>query len=57
MHKCILYSLLYDGKHFGSFLESTGTYQIFINLANAIAGKAVGEPARGLCLNYNLQGV
>ena len=41
---------------FGSFLDKTGIGKFFIDLANAIAGKAVGGPAKVAVLSSALTG-
>lgn len=41
---------------FGAFLEKTGIGQFFIDLANALAGWAVGGPAKVAVLSSALQG-
>lgn len=41
---------------FGAFLEKTGIGKFFIDLANAIAGKAVGGPAKVAVLSSALTG-
>lgn len=41
---------------FGSFLEKTGVGKLFIDLANAIAGKRVGGPAKVAVISSALQG-
>ena len=41
---------------FGAFLEKTGIGQFFIDLANALAGRAVGGPAKVAVLSSALQG-
>lgn len=41
---------------FGSFLEKTGIGQFFIDIANALAGWAVGGPAKVAVLSSALQG-
>lgn len=41
---------------FGAFLEKTGIGRFFIDLANAIAGKAVGGPAKVAVLSSALTG-
>ena len=41
---------------FGSFLDKTGIGQFFIDLANSIAGKAVGGPAKVAVISSALQG-
>src|SRR5699024_6907427 len=41
---------------FGSFLEKTGVGKLFIDLANAIAGKRVGGPAKVAVIASALEG-
>ena len=41
---------------FGAFLEKTGIGAFFIDIANAIAGKAVGGPAKVAVISSALQG-
>ena len=41
---------------FGAFLERTGIGQFFIDIANAIAGKATGGPAKVAVISSALQG-
>ena len=41
---------------FGSFLEKTGVGKLFIDLANAIAGKKIGGPAKVAVISSALQG-
>lgn len=41
---------------FGAFLEKTGVGKLFIDLANAIAGKRVGGPAKVAVISSALQG-
>ena len=41
---------------FGAFLEKTGLGQFFIDLANSIAGRAVGGPAKVAVLSSGLMG-
>ena len=41
---------------FGAFLEKTGVGRLFIDLANAIAGKRVGGPAKVAVISSALQG-
>jgi len=41
---------------FGSFLEKTGIGAFFIDIANSIAGKAVGGPAKVAVISSALQG-
>ncbi|MGI6029575.1 MAG: TRAP transporter permease [Candidatus Heteroscillospira sp.] len=41
---------------FGSFLEKTGVGKLFIDFANAIAGKRVGGPAKVAVISSALQG-
>lgn len=41
---------------FGAFLEKTGVGKLFIDLANAIAGKRIGGPAKVAVISSALQG-
>ncbi len=41
---------------FGAFLEKTGVGRLFIDLANAIAGKRIGGPAKVAVISSALQG-
>jgi len=41
---------------FGAFLEKTGVGKLFIDLANAIAGKKIGGPAKVAVISSALQG-
>ena len=41
---------------FGAFLEKTGVGKMFIDLANAIAGKRIGGPAKVAVISSALQG-
>lgn len=41
---------------FGSFLEKTGVGKLFIDFANAIAGKRIGGPAKVAVISSALQG-
>lgn len=41
---------------FGAFLEKTGVGKLFIDLANAIAGKNIGGPAKVAVISSALQG-
>ena len=41
---------------FGSFLEKTGVGKLFIDLANAVAGRRVGGPAKVAVISSALQG-
>ncbi|NCB30337.1 MAG: TRAP transporter permease, partial [Clostridia bacterium] len=41
---------------FGSFLEKTGVGKLFIDLANAIAGRRIGGPAKVAVISSALQG-
>ena len=41
---------------FGSFLEKTGVGRLFIDLANAVAGKHIGGPAKVAVISSALQG-
>jgi TRAP transporter 4TM/12TM fusion protein len=41
---------------FGSFLEKTGVGKLFIDLANAVAGKRIGGPAKVAVISSALQG-
>lgn len=41
---------------FGAFLEETGVGRLFIDLANAIAGKRIGGPAKVAVISSALQG-
>lgn len=41
---------------FGAFLEKTGVGKLFIDLANALAGKRVGGPAKVAVISSALQG-
>ncbi|MCL2046467.1 MAG: TRAP transporter fused permease subunit [Oscillospiraceae bacterium] len=41
---------------FGSFLEKTGIGQFFIDLANSLAGRSVGGPAKVAVISSALQG-
>lgn len=41
---------------FGSFLEKTGVGKLFIDLANALAGKRIGGPAKVAVISSALQG-
>lgn len=41
---------------FGAFLEKTGMGQLFIDLANAVAGRSVGGPAKVAVLSSGLMG-
>lgn len=41
---------------FGAFLEKTGVGKLFIDLANAIAGKQIGGPAKVAVISSALQG-
>ena len=42
---------------FGAFLERTGVGQFFIDIANSIAGKATGGPAKVAVISSALQGM
>ncbi len=41
---------------FGAFLEKTGVGKLFIDLANAVAGKRIGGPAKVAVISSALQG-
>lgn len=41
---------------FGAFLEQTGVGKLFIDLANAVAGKQIGGPAKVAVISSALQG-
>ncbi len=41
---------------FGSFLEKTGVGKLFIDLANAVAGRRIGGPAKVAVISSALQG-